>query len=156
MRCITWIPWMVRLCLPCLICHLSGNDETELSHSTRQVLLCAASQHVSKCTSTFSRCSFLPQGILRFREFPTPRVVIAPLYCHSLWLTFLLCVFCSVVAQWVLRGMNYNFHSIQSSSHPKSGLAFCQIQQLRRVQRKLQKWIQRFLKSPGATSSSFR
>lgn len=93
----------------------------------------------------FSRYSKI-QGI----SYPTSGTS-APVLFFSL--IFLLHVFWSVSVQWVLRGINHDFHSIQSSSHPESGLAFCHIQWLRRVQSKLQRWMQRFLKSPGTTSS---
>lgn len=74
--------------------------------------------------------------------------------CFSL--IFLLRVFWSVLVQRVLRGINHNFHSIQSSSHPESGRAFCQMWWLRRAQSKLQRWMPGFLKVLGLPLVSCR
>lgn len=134
----------------CLVWFVTCLGMTRLNFPTApttQVLLCAASQHLSKCTCTFSRYSSLEWNsgnFLPHEWFLHPYIVLFFDFSSVFW---------SVLVQWVLGGIKYNFHCIQSSSHPESGLAFCQMRWLREVQSKLQRWMQRFLKSPGAASS---
>lgn len=135
----TWIPWMVQTVPALYDLSLVWQwwDSTFPQHQTGSALYREPTcqqmhQHLLQILLSSSRCSEI-QGI----SYPTSGSCTPVLFFP---LIFLLCVFWSLLVQWVLRGINDNFHPIQSSSHPESGLAFCQMQQLRRVQSKLQRW----------------